>query len=358
MCPDRTSTAASPRSGSGVRSAIKEGAGWQRSHSRIAKALSGVLLGVVTGFASTPAASQGYPSRTVRIVVPLSPGSQTDLLARMLAQRMAEGWNQPVIVENHPGGAGQIAGKLLVNAAPDGYTLMLHSDGYAVSAALYGTRLPYDTLRDFARVSLVATSPSVLVVSPRLNVKSVAELIALAKTKPGGLSFGSAGIGGGIHFTGEMFKLATGIDAVHVPFKGMPEAITEDDDRAPRLHVLVAAAGMALPPGRQTAGDRGGIAAARAGAPGRTDSGSRGRSGFGLRALVWRLCSCQDACVDRAADQQGTGAKRFSLPEVKDRLLAQGVVPRGSTAEEFDAFVRAEIAKLSEVVKTTGIKVD
>jgi len=329
----------------------------QRSHSRIAKALSGVLLGIAIGLPSTPAASQGYPSRTVRIIVPLSPGSQSDLLARMLAQKMAEGWNQPVIVENHPGGAGQIAGKVLVNAAPDGYTLMLHSDGYAVSAALYGARLPYDSLRDFARVSLIATSPSVLVVSPQLNVRSVAELIALARTKPGGLTFGSAGIGGGIHFTGEMFKLATGIDAVHVPFKGMPEAITET--MTGRLDYTFSSLQPAWPYLRD-----GKLLAIAVGSPQRAPVlpdvptvAEGGVPGFGYELWFGVFAPARTpASIVQQINKELV--RSVSLPGVKDRLLAQGVVPRGSTAEAFDAFVRAEIARLSEVVKTAGIKAD
>ena len=174
-----------------------------------------------------PGLAQTYPDKPIRMLVALSAGSQSDILARMLAPKMSENWRQPAVVENRPGGAGAVAGSMLVNAAPDGHTLMLYSDGHAVNAVLYAAKLPYDTLRDIARVSMVASFSSVLVVAPSQGVKSVNELIALAKAKPGQLSFGSAGIGGGLHFSAEMFNQAAGIEAMHVPFKGVPESLTE-----------------------------------------------------------------------------------------------------------------------------------
>jgi len=149
------------------------------------RALARVALAATFwGLGTRPGRVQGFPSRPVRLITPLSAGSQADLLARMVARQLSEAWRQPVIVENHPGGAGQVASQILVAAPPDGHTLMLHSDGHAVSAALYAGRLPYDTLRDIARVSLVASSPSVLVVGPDFAAADVAALVLLARRRP------------------------------------------------------------------------------------------------------------------------------------------------------------------------------
>ena len=167
--------------------------------------------------ASQSATAEPYPSKPVRILVAFNPGSATDTVTRMLAAKMSETWRQPVLVENRPGGSGAVAGTALLNAPPDGHTIMAYSDGYAINAALNASALPYDSLRDMSRVSMVAMFPSVLVVAPSLGPTTVQELVALAKANPGKLSFGSAGIGGGLHLSGEIFKLGAGIDAVHVP---------------------------------------------------------------------------------------------------------------------------------------------
>jgi len=187
---------------------------------RTARNLLGSGIAIALSLLPVSSLSQAYPSKPIRILVPLSAGSQTDMLARMIAPKMSEQWRQTVVVDNRPGGAGAIAGGMLVKSAADGHTLMLYSDGHAVNAALNAASLPFDTVRDIARVSLVATLPSILVTSPALGVRSVKDLIALAKAKPGQLSFGSAGIGGGLNFSGEWFKVAAGIDATHIPYKG------------------------------------------------------------------------------------------------------------------------------------------
>lgn len=322
-------------------------------------------LGLMSGFAVAVAATltpstlsaQAYPSKPIRIVVPLSAGSQTDILARIIGQRMTESWQQPVVVENHPGAGGQVGGRVVVNAAPDGYTLMLHSDGHAVSAALYHTRLPYDTLRDFSRVSLVASSPSVLIVAPSLGVKSVPELVALAKATPAGLTFGSAGIGGGTHFTGEMFRLAAGINATHVPFRGMPEAITET--MMGRVSFVFSSLSPAWPYIKD-----GKVLAIAVGSAQRSPVlpnvpavAESGFPGFGYE--LWFGLLAPARTPPQVVQQVSAEIARImALPDVKDRLLSQGLVPRGSTPEAFDSFLRAEIDKLSQVIKLAGIKAE
>src|SRR5262249_7925285 len=154
--------------------------------------------------------AQTYPSRPIRMIIPFTAGSATDLLARRLVPKMSEDWNQQVVVDNRGGAGGMLATGIVAKAAPDGYTLLVHPVAFAMNAALY-SKLPFDPLRDFAYVSQISISTSLLVVSPKLAVKSVSELIALAKQKPGQLSFASSGVGSGTHLNSEMFKHGAGI---------------------------------------------------------------------------------------------------------------------------------------------------
>ena len=179
--------------------------------------------------ASAPALAQpagDYPSRTLHILVGFTPGGGPDITARYIAQKLTDSWKQQVVVDNRPGAGGTIAAAAVARAAPDGYTLLSVSSAHAVAPAIY-PKLPYDTFKDLAGITQTASSCYVLVVAPALGVRSVQELLALAKAKPGQLNFASAGVGSGTHFAGEMFKAMAGIDVVHVPFKGIPESLTE-----------------------------------------------------------------------------------------------------------------------------------
>ena len=167
-----------------------------------------------------------YPVKPIRIVVGFTPGGGPDITARFIAQKLAESWPQNVVVDNRPGAGGTIAAQLVAHANPDGYTLLSVSSAHAVAPAIYA-KLPYDPRKDFAGITLTASSKYLLVVAPALGVKSLADLIALAKARPGQLNFSSAGVGSGTHFAGEQFKSMAAINVVHVPFKGIPEALTE-----------------------------------------------------------------------------------------------------------------------------------
>jgi len=175
---------------------------------------------------STVAFGQPYPNKPVKIVVPFTAGSATDILARTVGQKLGELWGQAVIIENRPGAGGTIGAGVVAHSPPDGYTLLVHSAAQAVNPAIYPS-LPYDTTKDFVEVATLGGQPNVLVVAPAAGFKNVADLIAAAKKAPGALNFGSAGIGSGTHINGEKFKLAAGIDVVHIPYKGTPEAITD-----------------------------------------------------------------------------------------------------------------------------------
>ncbi len=173
-----------------------------------------------------PAGAQTYPNKSIRLIVPFTPGGGSDIWARIVAPRLIEAWGQQVIIDNRPGAGGTIGSHLMANATPDGHTLMLTSSAFAGAPSIY-PKLPFDPYKDFAPVSMIGGTPLVLVVAPALGVKSVKELIELARSQPGKLTFGSAGIGSGTHYGGELFKLKSRIDVVHVPYKGVPEHLTD-----------------------------------------------------------------------------------------------------------------------------------
>jgi tripartite-type tricarboxylate transporter receptor subunit TctC len=189
-------------------------------------AASIVMLFVAQTTATAAADADRYPEKPIRIVVGFTPGGGPDITARYIAQKLGESWKQPVVVDNRPGAGGIIAAKTVASANTDGYTLLSVSSAHAVAPAIYD-KLPYDTLRDFNGITLTASGPTLLIVSPALKVKTVSDLIALAKSKPGQFNFSSAGVGSGTHFAAELFKSMAAIDVVHIPFKGIPEALTE-----------------------------------------------------------------------------------------------------------------------------------
>jgi len=307
------------------------------------------LIGVPDAFAGD------FPNKPVRILVALGSGSGTDTITRIVAARMTKDWGQKVLVENRPGGAGAVAGSVLVKAQPDGYTLMTYSDGHAVNAALNAANLPYDTLRDIARVCQLASFSTVLVVTPALGISSVKDLIALAKASPGRLSFGSAGIGGGLHLSGEMFKLAAQIDAVHVPYKGPQEALTEV--MAGRVQYMFSPVGPTLPHIKN-----GRVVALAVGSAQRSPLlaelptvSEAGLPGFeySLWAGLFAPAKTPRPILRQISQEV---ARVMALPDVQEQLSIFGLVYRPNGPDEFDKFVRAEIEKLRKVATVAGIK--
>jgi len=306
------------------------------------------------GRASDPA--QAYPGRPIRVLVGFSAGSTTDIMARMVGQKMNEAWGQPVVVDNRPSAGGVLASVTVATATPDGYTLLSVSAGHAVSAALY-SKLPYDTLRDFAGVTLFATVPSILVVSPGSGVKSVKELIALARSKPGAYNYSSPGIGSANHLAGELFKSLAKIDVSHVPFKGIPEALIAPlqgsvlFNLSPIVNVLPLARGGKLVALATSTGKR---AAAMPELPTIAEAGVPGYvfdPWFGLLTTA-RTPRPVVAKLNREV------TRILVLPDVKERLLALGAEPTPTTPEQFDAHVRSEVAKFRKIIQDANIKVD
>ena len=238
--------------------------------------ISGALL--LCAIAGTAQAQEKFPTKHIRMLVPFSAGSQTDILARWIGEKFLETWGQQVVVDNRPSAGGTIASQYVLEANPDGHTMMMVSTGHAGNATLF-SKLPYDTIRDFAGVSQVASVPNVLVVTPALGPKTVKELIALAKSQPGKLNFSSAGIGSGTQINGEMFKLAAGIQITHVPYKGAPDALNNVIGGSVQFNFSPVLVAQGTDQGGTRAGAGGVHGGAFAAVPGCADGGRSGPAG-------------------------------------------------------------------------------
>jgi len=318
------------------------------------KAARLVLAALAAALVSTSALAQGWPTKPVRIIVPFTAGSATDILARTFGQKLQETWGQPVVIDNRPGAGGTIGAGVVAHAAPDGYTLLVHSAGYAVNPYIY-SGLSYDTTRDFTEIVPLGGQPNVLVVAPESGIKSVQDLIARAREKPGALNFGSAGMGSGTHVNGEKFKLATGIDVVHVPYKGTPEAI--NDTIAGRLTYYFAPISAALP--QVKAGKLVPLAVSSSqrssvlkDVPTLAESGLPGFD-YNLWVAMFGPAGMPADLVEKINRDVQAAAQS---PEVKEKLTNLGAEPMPMTPSQFKAFVKRELDDSQKVVQAAGIK--
>jgi len=307
--------------------------------------------------AAAPAgALDQFPAKPIRMLVPFSAGSATDFFARLLGQKMTEHWGQQVVIDNRPSAGGVIASELLLAAPPDGYTLMLVSVGHAVNASLY-SKLPYDTVKDFAGITLVADTPTVLVVTPSLGLKTVKDLVDLAKSKPGQINYASAGIGSGAHINAEQFKLAAGINVVHVPFKGTPEALT---------NVIGGSVSFFFSPitGAVTLIKGGKITALAVSTKERSPvlPDLPGAAEVGVPGFEFNLWTGLLGPAKLPKDVKDKLNKEavsiLAAPDVKERMLTQGATPHPMSPAQFDAFIKSEVERLAKVVKASGAKAD
>jgi len=315
---------------------------------------SRIALAVVAAAIVSVAQAQSWPTRPVRIVVPFTAGSATDILARTFGKTLQETWGQPVVIENRPGAGGTIGAGVVAHSAPDGYTLLVHSAGYAVNPWIY-PGLPYDTAKDFTEIAPLGGQPNVLVVSHESGITSVKDLIARAKEKPGTLNYGSAGQGSGTHINAEKFKLATGIDVVHVPYKGTPEAL--NDTMAGRVTYFFSPISAALPQikaGKLVA--LGVSSAQRSSAlkdvPTIAESGLPGFD-YNLWVALFGPAGMPADLVERINRDV---ARAVDSGEVRERLAALGAEPMPMTSAQFRSFVKTELEANQKIVQAAGIK--
>jgi tripartite-type tricarboxylate transporter receptor subunit TctC len=301
------------------------------------------------------AAAQSYPNRTIRLIVPFAPGGSADLVGRLLAQEMSVSWAQPVVVENKPGASAMIGNEFVARSAPDGYTLTVGTLGpFAVNQTLF-EKLPYDNIRDFAPITLTGISSHILVAHPSVPVQNVSELIALAKAKPGQLTFASSGTGNATHLSFELFKAAAGIDIVHVPYKGGGPAMAD----LVGGQVLLSFASMASAVPFVKSGRLRAIAASGAQRSGLFPEvptvAESGLAGFASEDWQGILAPAKTP-ADVVMKLNGEIARILALPEVKAKLAAAGFDARTSTPEWFGQFIQAETLKWARLLKGIGIK--
>ena len=321
----------------------------RRSWSIAAAALAAAV------FAAT-AQPQDYPAKPIRVVVPFPPGGGTDLMARTVVQKLGESLGATVVIDNRGGAGGTIGTEAAAKSPPDGYTLLVVSGAHAINPSLY-RKLPYDTVRDFAPVTMFTSGPGLLVVHPSVPARTVKEFIALAKSRPGQLNYASAGIGTPPHLAGELFKTMAGVDMVHVPYKGNGPAYT--DLVGGHVSVMFPTIPTAIPHVR--AGKLRALAVTTrqrtAVAPELPTISESGVPGFDVSSWYGLLAPAGTpaAVVTRL---QREIAKVLRLPEVGEKLVAQGLDLVGNTPEEFAAILKSEIAKWAKVVKASGARVD
>jgi tripartite-type tricarboxylate transporter receptor subunit TctC len=318
------------------------------------------LVGLVTAcavVAAAPARADTFPTRTVKLVVPFPAGGPLDVTGRAIAQKLTEAWGQSVIVENKAGAGGNIGADFVAKSPPDGYTVVMGAlSTHAVNPSLY-PKMPYDAQKDFAPITLVAITPNVLVVNPSLPVHSVQELIAYAKAHPGKLSFGSGSIGSAGHLAGELFKVDTGVDMVHVPYKGA----------APAMQALLAGDtqlmfdNLASAMSQVKAGKLRALAVTTAErsklVPDLPTMAEAGVPGFDI-STWYGLLAPAGTPPDVVAKWNADVTKILSAPEMRERLAAQGAEAAPDTPADFAKFIAAELVKYARIVKASGAKVD
>ena len=302
------------------------------------------------------AQAQQYPSKPIRIMVGFPPGGPADVVSRSIGLKLTDAWGQPVVVDNRPGAGGNLAADLVAKAPADGHTLLMGVFAHAVNPSLYG-KLPFDAVKDFAPVILCAAVANILVVHPSLPVRSVRELIALAKAKPGQLTYASAGNGTASHLAGELLKLMTGIDIVHVPYKGTAPAHTDlVGGHVPIFFDSMVGALPSVQAGRLRA-----LAVTTQkrwrGAPDVPAMAEAGLAGYEVNSW-FGLIAPAGTPREIVTRLNAEVARILRLPDVRERLYSFGAEPIDNTPDEFAAYIGAEIVKWTKVVKSAGIRID
>ena len=312
---------------------------------------------VICGLVAGPATAQTWPTKPIKYVVPFAPGGTTDILARTISEKLSVALGQPVVVDNKPGAGGGLGADFTAKAPPDGYTIMGGTiSTHAINASLY-SNLPYDPVKDFVAVTLIARVPNMLVINPDVPAKTVAELIKLLKANPGKYTFASSGNGTSQHLSGELFKSMAGVEMQHIPYKGSPPALQDVvggqvtmtfDNITTALPLAKAGKLRAL---AVTTAKRSAVA---------PDVPTLAESGLvGFEVGSWQGVFAPAGTPPEIVKRLNTEiVKILNMPDVREKLLALGAEPVGDTSEQFAAYVKTEVVKWSDVVKKSGAKVD
>ena len=322
----------------------------------LARLLPAVLVAVAT-VSPAVANAQAYPTRPIRLVVPFPAGGSLDVVARAIGQKLTEAWGQPVVIDNRPGAGGNIGADLVAKSAPDGYTILEGAlSTHAVNVSLYA-KMPYDPIKDFAPITLVAVTPNVLVLNVSYPVNSVPELLAYARANPGKLSFGSGSNGSAGHLAGELFKTEAGVDMVHIPYKG----------GAPAMQALLAGDtqlmfdNLANSAAQLKAGKLKALAVTTAKRsslmPELPTLSETGLPGFDIYTW-WGFMAPAGTPKEIIAKWNAEVTRILNSPEIKAFFAQQGAEPAPDSPEQFAALIRSEISKYAKIVKQSGAKVD
>ena len=305
--------------------------------------------------AQPPSPADKYPERPIRVIVPFAPGGGLDITARLIGQKITEKWGQNFVVDTRPGAATIVGTEIASRAASDGYTILMITTTFAINPSLY-KKLPYDPFRDFIAITQLNSQPNIVVVNPAFQANSVKELIALAKAKPGGLTFASPGAGSAPHLSGELFQRMAGVQMVHVPYKGIPPAVTDVlGGRVSMLFTTTISAAPHLKSGKLRA-----LALTSAKRlPSMPDIPTIGETISGYQAEAFQGVVAPTGVPRAIVEKLGTEfAAIVKSREIAERFEADGAVPVGSSPQQFAAFLKSEMQKWSKVIREAGIQLE
>ena len=316
---------------------------------------AGVVL--ISAGASAVHAADAYPSKPIKMIVAFNAGGATDIIARIVSQKLSDSLGQSVVVDNRPGATGIVGTEMVAKSPPDGYTMLMVTAGtHAINASLF-KNLPYDPVKDFVHINWTAVAPNVLIVNNSVPATNVQELIRLAKEKPGQLTFGSAGSGSTLHLSGEEFKYMAGINITHVPYKGGAPAMT--DLLGGRLTMMFDSISQAVPHIKAGKVRALGVTSAKR-VPALPDVPTIAEAGVaGYNSNAWfGVVAAANTPKDIVAKLNAEINKALTDPEVKEKLISLGTEPVGGTPDQFTAHVKAEVVKWAKIVEVSGAKVD